>query len=436
MFLAQRMSLAFNDTPTKRIMSTKSFIFMLYFKNHQLTELYPVSEKAVRNWIASARDGKLDLVLQEEGGKYYVANTAKNQRVIKELVEKRKKFTNTRGHKRVTPSEELYKLYTKEQLLDIISNIEAHREIPFQYCYFNGGARYWDQYAKRLESEETPNTLNQTIELLKTNFDNIDRLVGNHKRVNVIDLGIGNAAPTKGLVEHLLKRGVLNKYVGVDLSKAMLDIAEDNVKEWFGDKVTFEKHARDISAERFRDIITDNYLNFDSDRSLNLVLLLGGTFANLRDPNDALRTLNNSLAPGDRLIFSLKLDTPNSRRYFDFNGDPKAQVLDPKLELLLKALNFDKSYYDIESAFDKEQNMRFIRIRFKVAVSIDFKFGEASYAVNLNKDETILLWRARHITASGLINQFEENGFNTLESSQSNDHEYIVTISEIKTSNR
>jgi uncharacterized SAM-dependent methyltransferase len=404
---------------------------MLYFKNYQLAELYPVSEKAIRNWITSAREGKLDLLLHEDADKFYIANTTKNQRVIKELVEKRKKFTNSRGHKKITPAPEFYQVYDKTEILDMISSIEAYHEVPFQYSYFNGGAQHWDTYAQRLADEDTPNTLNQIVQLLETNTDNIDRLLGSHKYVNVIDLGIGNALPSKNLLEHLLQKGVLNKYIGVDISKAMLEIAERNVKSWFGDKVPFEKYARNINYDNFRDIIADNYFGSnEEDRPLNLVLFLGGTLSNLREPNDALRAINNSMNLADRLIFSYKLDTSNSRRYFDFRTDPN-QSLNPKLELMLRLLNIDKANYEIEQAFDENENMRFVRIRLKIALSIEFKLNNDTYGVNLNKDDCILLWRARHATAPSLTQQFEANGFDTLESSITNDHEYFLSISEI-----
>lgn len=406
---------------------------MLYFRNHQLTDMYPVSEKAVRNWITSAREGKLDLVLQEEGGKYYIANTTKNQRTIRELVEKRKKFTNTRGHKVITPPKEFYKLYTKEQILDIITNIEIHKEVPFQYCYFNGGAHHWDQYAQRLESEESPNALNQTVELLKSNFSNIDRLLSMHKSVNIIDLGIGNAIPTRCLVEHLLEKKLLNKCIGLDLSEAMLDIAEKNIKEWFGNRVTFERYVRDIGQDRFRDVVVDNYLSEDVERPVNVILLLGGTLSNLREPNDALRVINKSMAPGDMLIFSRKLDTSNSRQHFDFGTDTNSQTPSPLTELMIRLLGFDSSLYDFVSAYDQGQNMRFMGIKLKVSLSLRFEFDDFRHTIDLNKDDTILFWRARHAKATETLEQFESNGFNTLEASQTNDHEYLLTISEIQT---
>src|SRR5882672_7673688 len=111
---------------------------MKYYKNTELATIYHVSEKSVRNWIESTQGGKLDLELHKENDRYYIANTTKNLDIIQDMVEERKKFTNGRAHKTVSPKPEFYKLYNEKQIIDIMTNIDTHREIPLQYGYFNG----------------------------------------------------------------------------------------------------------------------------------------------------------------------------------------------------------------------------------------------------------------------------------------------------------
>lgn len=74
---------------------------MKYFRNTELAKIYKVSEKSVRNWIEAAQSGKIELQLFEHNGKYFIANTSKNTTIIEKLVEKGKKFRNTRGHKKL-----------------------------------------------------------------------------------------------------------------------------------------------------------------------------------------------------------------------------------------------------------------------------------------------------------------------------------------------
>ena len=72
-----------------------------------------------------------------------------------------------------------------------------------KYNYFDGGADHWDKYAERLASEDVPNLVNSTIELLKTNQSYIDVLLAKYKHVNVIDVGVGNAYPITDSLRHI-----------------------------------------------------------------------------------------------------------------------------------------------------------------------------------------------------------------------------------------
>src|SRR5688572_442021 len=132
---------------------------MKYFKNTELAKLYHVSEKSVRNWIESAETGKLDLQLFEKDDRKFIANISKNTLLIEKLVEKGKKFKNSRGFKNITPTEKFYKMFSDKQIFDIVANLTIHHEMPLRYTYVDGGASFWDTYAQRLSEEETPNLL-------------------------------------------------------------------------------------------------------------------------------------------------------------------------------------------------------------------------------------------------------------------------------------
>lgn len=403
---------------------------MHYYKNIELTKLYPVSEKAVRNWIDSALKGKSTLQLVENGGKQYIANTTQNQRIIQELIERGKKYKNSLGFKQVEPRADFYKIFSQQQILDIISNIEVHQEIPYKYSYFNGGAHVWDKYSARLEQEDGHNTLKDTIELLTDNLPNIDRFIGARKRVNVIDLGVGNGRPLKELLAHLKKRGVLHRYIGVDISKEMLDIAERNVTDWFNGEIKLEKHFCDLDFDRFNDVIAADQLN-DDEPPMNLLLLLGGTHSNARTPRDIMRTIYNSMGANDLLIQSRRIDSDKHRTYFDFNIDGQVQALDPQARMLTDILGIDPSLYDVENKYDPESKMRKIQVRMKVATIVNFKVGKGARTVELQKGSTLLLWRARHMTLLDIINEFAGSGFRMINGSLDKERSYFLSISDI-----
>ena len=401
---------------------------MKYFKNTELAKLYNISEKSVRNWIDSSEMGKLDLQLHKEKGKSFVANTSANTKIIENLVQKGKKYKNTRGFKTLQPSEKFYSLYSPKQVIDIISNLDIHREIPVQYTYFNSGAKRWDDYTRNLLEADETNALSNTVNLLDVNIKYLDELLEGYANVNIIDLGVGNALPVRSFLNHFIDKGTLRRYIGIDISKELLDIAEQNIREWFGNKVHFEGHVRDIVYDRFDDLLVSESFGDKAESTINIVLFLGGTLSNFRDPEHALSTIHDSMGKGDLMFFTKKLDTERARRFFELAA-PGNQAID----LVLHFLNVDKSYYNLEPVFDEQKKARELYARLKVALSIEFELGGQKRTVELNKGEGILLWRARHQNTIEIIEQFSKADLELIQSTRSKDQTYILTISKIKT---
>lgn len=405
---------------------------MLYFKKSELAETYHISEKTVTNWIKEAKDGKIPLELHEVGGRAWIANTTKNIELIEQLVEARRKFRNSRGIKIITPKPEFYNLYTQQQIFDIASNLDIHHEIPFQYGYFDGGAEYWDKYAERLASEGVSNFLNTTVEQLHINQSYIDHLLKPYQRVNVIDIGPGNAMPLKDSLSHLVDEGKLERYVAVDISPTMLRIAERNIKEWFGTRVSFGSRAADINYDRFTDLLVEDTLDKNAQNTANLIFALGGTFANLRFPDGALKVVHDSMNRNDVFVYNLKLDSEAARQYFDFGIGHNMPALDAKSEMILSLLGIDKSFYDVEMGYDAGRKERYIRIRLKLELTVKFTFENGERSVKFNKNDTILLWRFWHQGVQDVIRQLHKNDFDVLQTSLTEDKDYLLTVSRVK----
>jgi uncharacterized SAM-dependent methyltransferase len=98
-------------------------------------------------------------------------------------------------------------------------------------------------------------------------------------------------------------------------------------------------------------------------------------------------------------------------------------------------LNIDESSYVVEMGYDEKQRQRFMKIRLKTAISVEFVLDGRERRVDLAKDDSILVWRAWHRTGPETIDQFDENGFNMLHASETTDHDYVLMISEIMTDN-
>jgi len=405
---------------------------MLYFKNSELAYTYHVSVKTISNWIEAAKQGKLDLALYQRDGRSHITNTTLNIALIEQLVERGKKYRPHRALKVVTPKSEFYKLYNQSQIYDIVSSIENRHEIPREYNYFDKGAVSWDNYTQRLARETTPNTLNATKFLLVQNEKYLDSLLSTYKKVNIVDVGAGNALPVKDFLQHFLDEGKLGRYIAIDISKEMLQIARTNIKKWFNGAVQFEDHRYDINYEKFSDVLAQEYMGSESNETANLILSFGGTISNLRKPAAAFRILHDSMGINDFLLHAQKLDTESSRRYFDFNLNPSSSSLAPNHRLIFDLFNIDPSFYDVEMGFDSEKKERYIRVRLKIALTLKFDFEAGQRVLELDKGDTILLWRAWQKSALDVTKELDESEFYPLQSSQTSDQEYILTISRIK----
>lgn len=405
---------------------------MTYFTHVELAERYRISEATVRNWVKMAKDGKLSLVLHIEGSRSYIANVPGNMPVIENLVKTNKKYRNTLSSKTITPKPAFYKTFTEKQIYEIVRNLEAHHEIPRQYNYFDGGADEWDVYTQRLAGEHAPNLLNRTVKLLTDNQSYLDQLLSKYKHINVIDIGPGNALPVKAFLNHLLQQKKLSRYIAIDISAEMLQIAKQNIKEWFNDRVTFEKLELDITHERFGDILVQDYSVKDAKDTCNVVLFLGGTAYNFRNPGSAFWTIHESMNANDILIYTDKIETEETRpQWFDYNVKPGKLSLTPMHRLVFDMLSIDDSLYDVEMGFNKKLGQHYTLARFKVALNLKFKFKNGERIIALEKGDTILLWRSWQITAQNFLDQFERNEFYVAHTSQTDDHRYVMTIAQI-----
>lgn len=411
---------------------------MQYFKHSELAAKYHVSLKTVHNWISASKEDRLDLQLHELKSGTYVANTPENTRLLQDLATKGKKYRNSLHQKVVSPRQDFYSIYNQRQILDIINSLGIHHEIPAQYSYMGEGAMNWDGWMKRLATDTSANFLNGTIDLLESNSAAIDRAISGASRVNVVDLGAGNAYPVKNLLNNLLNKEILNRYIAIDISPEMLRIAEDNVHSWFHNSIRFEGYQRDMTYERIDDLLVEDMLDGKADNTINIILLLGGTASNFSSYDDAIRTIRGSMGRNDILIYTDKLDTESSRQYFDFaiTKSGHANHVTSKLseldKYMLDLLGIDESLYTVESGFNPKKHMRYIQIRLNTSLTIEFGVSEAKQRVNLEKGEAILLLRILHHNSHQILTSFRQAGLDFLHANISSDHQFYLSISRVE----
>jgi uncharacterized SAM-dependent methyltransferase len=100
--------------------------------------------------------------------------------------------------------------------------------------------------------------------------------------------------------------------------------------------------------------------------------------------------------------------------------------------MLVDLLNIDESLYEVEMGYDDQQRERYMRIRLKVALAITFSLEKGDRVIEFNKNDTILVWRYWHQSAQEVMMQLARNDFYVLQTSQTENQEYMLTISRVK----
>lgn len=401
---------------------------MRYFKNTELMKLHGISDKAVRNWIKASLDGKNSLELCRIDNKFYIADTVDNSAIIQSLVHKGKKYRNARSHKIIEPTPDFYNLFSDTQIIRIANALETYYEFPQEYRYRGAGAYAWESYLRKLSSSGSPNTLLNVVSLMQANFHSIEELIRNYQYVNIIDIGVGNGSAIKNVVESLSKLGKLKKYVGIDISPELLAITKKNISQWDGKPMAVETYVRNVATDQFGDILTRQLYETDSQNSVNLIFFLGGTLINFREPEMVLRSIRDSLGKNDFLISSLKLDTEASRRFFDFNPEFDQSFLPPHNKNVLDILNITPDFYDIDQGYDEIHKIRYIKVILKYSLTIKIRTKLFAKDIELNKNDTILLWRAHHFTDMETLELYAESGFDLVSAMKNSDATSMLLI--------
>lgn len=397
---------------------------MSYYKKADLVKQYGVNTRTISRWIQK----ETDLELIDVEGRPQILKTLKNQRIMEGLAAERRKYLNSNSHKVIRPSSAFYNVYSQEQVQEILSQIDTDREIPHKYTYFSEGAQYWDKYTHEVANLEESNSVTSTIELLEVNTAYIDHLLEDHPAVNIIDVGVGNALPSRRLVGHLLKQGKLNRYVAIDISPTMLNIAAENVKEWFGDEfeqrnVSIEKYVADVSMEPFVSMTAE-----PPGGAINLVLMLGSTLVNFHKPQHALDNIRTSLQKHDLFIYTVKLDSSKSRDQF---SETKSKGGLPRhREFVVESLGISPDYYEVITTYDQDERARSMRIKLKHAVTIEAKVMGQTWKVELNKADEIVVWRARHYSQFEIERLFYDAGFNPKHKSTTRDGDFMLLLAD------
>ncbi len=306
-------------------------------------------------------------------------------------------------------------MFTRKQEFELITAIKGRGEIPLKFAYLGEGAKNWDVIAKQRSNKGGINTIEAI--LLKKKIKIFLDSYKDNKKINVIDIGCGNGIPVFPILEELNRQKIKFRYVPIDISKELLDLATKNVQSEFKG-IECKQFQLDFEFGNFSDIIYE----LKKDNYSNLLLFLGSTLGNHSDGNRVLTNFRDSMTSDDYLIIGVEL-TNISRinkilpQYSEkINGDFLYYIPE------IIGINRKDTIYDV--SWNEKKNQVEVRMILKKDVYV--KIGLEKF--KLEKDEQILLGRSIKFTEWTITKSLSDVGFRTELLTTTEDRGYILSM--------
>jgi len=386
---------------------------MKLFKNIEISRIYGVNPTTVTNWIEASLLGKNNLILENKDDRKLIVDNQQNRIILEQLTQTGKKHKSKDSYILIEPKPKFYQTFDGKNLVKLINSLENNREIPHNFTYLNGGADCWRAYAERTFRENMVNTITNTLDMLETSMAYLLKNIQQGYKVNIIDIGVGDASPVKNFLAQLIELQLINKYIAIDFSPEMLEIAEENVKNWFGEKINFEKYVADISSDSIQDILFYSSKSLtNKNKIINLVLFIGSTIENQMDYFKTLSNLKDNLSGDDILFLGETLDSNNSKIYFDLNATN--QELEQKIPFQEKwipeLLNLDEKLYDTIVFYSETDKTRKMQLILNSDIDLVLKKDDFVTKITLQKGEKITVWRHKHHSTEEIIKNLSSLG--------------------------
>jgi len=370
-----------------------------------------VTRATVNRWVDLAKEKKNNLQLDLSNKIPKILDNPNNDLELKRLSSEAKKYRNSIPLKEVAVSKEFYNFFNEEEIVEIITDLEFGREVNLKFAYRNGGANNWDGFYK---SNISP------IKSAVTNFidqieGSIEYFIDRNKVLNLIDIGPGNGEPVIDLINNLIKKKLLNKYISVDISNEIINIVEESIKSKFP-KLDFKAYQADLENARFKKIFLENKIN-QTDIS-NFIIFIGNTIANITDKIQTLKNIRKGMIDEDVLAVTFSLDSETNKSVLNYI---KTDDADAMHSFILNKMGVDTDKCEAVVEYNEKEKCKTKSIILDKDYSIQFNLFGKTKPVHLEKDERIVVWKHYLSSMEDFIKDLHEAGYETLVTRKSQD---------------
>jgi len=290
------------------------------------------------------------------------------------------------------PSNEFYKVFSEAEILGIIHALESRREIPLKYSYKGQGAKIWDSFYLKYIVPTWYRTSNVEIDLLKSNFAYLNGDYQQCDKVNIIDVGAGNAYPVKAFIGKLKKLGRIDKYIALDISDELLNVSSKNFKKWFP-LIDYINHDRHQVFQHFRD----------------------------------------SMAKNDLLVFTNEIGS-NSQWDGIARGGCKYHA-DQVYRWITNNLGMKAEDCELVRKYDPAKDSIVANLKLQQNYTINFSYLGIDKSLEISAGEEITIWRHHKFEIPTLIQEIEQAGLKLVNYSTNKYSSHLMVICEASSNN-
>lgn len=288
---------------------------------------------------------------------------------------------------------------TERQQYELLAAISARGEIPAKFAYIGEGARLWDATYK--DSDHSGGVTSSEMALMMSHIRSFRQAFDHADGVNLIDLGCGNGLPAIDIIKEL-RRDLKVNYVSVDLSREMLKLASENIREELPDLPIIELQI-DFESES----LGSQLLEIKGRTQLpNLMINLGNTLGNYVNVNSVLTNFMQSMTLDDYLIVGNGLvNDQNAQKILSAYTDIIKQTFVAPARTL--------GVYDDSDDYQALWNPSQHRVESRIKLNENKRLELAGQTVILEAGDEILVMQSRKYTESTLTKLLSNIGFRT-----------------------
>lgn len=304
-------------------------------------------------------------------------------------------------------------MFNKRQEAELITSIQGRGEIPLKFAYLGDGYKNWEAISKKRSAGGINLSENN---LIKKRVKDFLESFGESKKINVIDLGCGDGSPIFPILDELNRQKIEFRYIPLDISQSMLDLAEKKIKSKFHCEI--KKVLFDFELGNFSDVTYDLKVNGYS----NLMCFLGSTIGNFSDRNRVLTNMRDSMNSDDFLIIGVEMTNFSKINKIipHYSGNLVENFLyyiPSKIGINKKNTNYEVNWNDKESQIEMWSLLKKDQI---------VKIGNEK--ILLESDEKVLLSRAVKFNEWTFTKLLSDVGFRTEILTTSKDRGYVISM--------